>query len=126
MGTERAGRADRVAARVGDTVAMNLVRSGFRRILAERRARTRTFTTSTLPSATTVEASVDIGRALLGLPRRQREATVLRYYLDLDLAEIARVLSVSEGTVKTTLYRARQALAIQLGEPVPIEVEDRA
>lgn len=54
--------------------------------------------------------------ALAALPRRQREATVLRYYLGLDVAEVATALGVTEGTAKTTLFRARQALAIALGD----------
>jgi RNA polymerase sigma-70 factor (ECF subfamily) len=122
--SERGERIESLPAWV-TTVAMNLVRSGLRRVRAERRARGRASPTHSFPSASSVEAGVDIGRALDALPRRQREATVLRYYLDMDLAEIARTLKVSEGSVKTTLYRARQALAIRLGEPIPSEVEDR-
>jgi RNA polymerase sigma-70 factor (ECF subfamily) len=59
---------------------------------------------------------MDVERALAALPRRQREATVLRYYLGMDVAEIARTLDVAEGTAKTTLFRARQALAAALGD----------
>lgn len=50
------------------------------------------------------------------LARRQREATVLRYYLGMEVREIAVVLAISEGTAKTTLHRARRALARALGE----------
>ena len=60
----------------------------------------------------------DILRALSALPRRQREATVLRYYLDMDVSEIAAVLRIHEGTAKTTLFRARRALAEALGERI--------
>ena len=56
-------------------------------------------------------------RALATLPRREREVTVLRYHLDLDVAAIAETLAVSEGTVKTLLHRARRHLAAALGEP---------
>ncbi|MCO5996840.1 RNA polymerase sigma factor [Actinoallomurus rhizosphaericola] len=54
--------------------------------------------------------------ALRSLPRRQREALVLRYYLDLSEAEIAEVMGVSRGTVKSTTSRALTALARKLGE----------
>jgi RNA polymerase sigma factor (sigma-70 family) len=50
------------------------------------------------------------------LPDRQREALVLRYYLDLDEAEIARSMRISRGTVKSTTSRALTALGRILGE----------
>ncbi len=54
--------------------------------------------------------------ALAGLPRRRREVLVLRYYLGLSEAEIASVLGVSAGTVKSTAARGLAALAGKLGE----------
>lgn len=54
--------------------------------------------------------------ALAALPRRRREVLVLRYYLGLSEAEIARVLGISTGTVKSTAARALTTLARQLGE----------
>lgn len=101
-------------------VAINLVRSGLRRMRAERRARERIWSRSAelgSPRSTVAatEDAVDIGRALAALPRRQREATVLRYYLDLSVLEVAEALGVGEGTAKTTLFRARRALAGALG-----------
>ncbi len=54
--------------------------------------------------------------ALAGLPRRRREVLVLRYYLGLSEAEIAAVLGVSTGTVKSTAARGLAALARTLGE----------
>ncbi len=55
--------------------------------------------------------------AMRRLPDRQREALVLRYYLDLDEAEIARSMRISRGTVKSTTSRALTALGRILGEP---------
>ena len=43
-----------------------------------------------------------------------RRVVVLRYQEDLDYADIAEVMSVPLGTVKTFLHRARQALAAEL------------
>ena len=48
--------------------------------------------------------------AIRRLPARQREALVLRYYLDLDEAEIAVSMRISRGTVKSTTSRALAAL----------------
>ena len=48
--------------------------------------------------------------ALRRLPSRQREALVLRYYLDLDEGEIASSMRISRGTVKSTTSRALAAL----------------
>ena len=62
-------------------------------------------------------------QALRTLPVRQRQAIVLHYLVDLPVAEIAQVLGVPHGTVKSLLARGRRALATKLGEP---EVIDRA
>lgn len=45
-------------------------------------------------------------RALERLPERQRAAVVLRYYEDLSEPEIAALLGISVGTVKSTVSRA--------------------
>ena len=72
-------------------------------------------------TASASDARIDVARALADLPQRQREVTVLRYYLGLNVAEIAETLELHEGTVKTSLFRARAALAAALGEPVEEE-----
>ncbi len=106
------------------TVALNLARSGVRRLIAERRARSRMRATERTRDVLDAER-VDVERALAGLPRRQREAVVCRYYLGMDTREAATVLKVSEGTVKSTLFRARAALAAALGETEDEEANDR-
>ena len=62
------------------------------------------------------EERAQVLAALAGLPPRRREVLVLRYYLGLSEAEIARVLGISAGTVKSTAARGLTALARQLGE----------
>jgi len=52
--------------------------------------------------------------ALRGLPERQREALVLRYYGDLSEAQIASVMGISRGAVKSHTARAMAALRVVL------------
>ena len=48
--------------------------------------------------------------ALHGLPQRQREALVLRFYADLSEAEIAATMGISKGAVKSHTARAMAAM----------------
>jgi RNA polymerase sigma-70 factor (sigma-E family) len=73
--------------------------------------------------AESAEASVLVGEeqrmvaaALWKLPRRQREAVVLRYYLDLSIEEAAQVMGVSSGTVKSATHRGLAAVGRTLKE----------
>jgi RNA polymerase sigma-70 factor (sigma-E family) len=54
-------------------------------------------------------------QALQQLPARQRTAIVLRYYLDLPEAEVARLLGVPVGTVKSLVHRGLARLRDRLG-----------
>jgi RNA polymerase sigma-70 factor (ECF subfamily) len=58
-----------------------------------------------------VQVMAAIEDALKGLPARQREAFVLRYWEELDVSETAKVMGCSEGSVKTHCSRATHALA---------------
>jgi RNA polymerase sigma-70 factor (sigma-E family) len=51
-----------------------------------------------------------LAEALRVLPARQREVVVLRYYCDLDVAEIAAMLRIEPGSVRSTMSRALDAL----------------
>jgi RNA polymerase sigma-70 factor (sigma-E family) len=62
------------------------------------------------------EANRAVMTALRELPARQREAVVLRYYLDLTEAQAAQAMNVSRGTVKSATSRGRAALARMLKE----------
>ncbi len=57
-----------------------------------------------------------VAAALRKLPPRQREAVVLRYYLDLSEAETADAMQVSRGTVKSATSRALAAVGRLLKE----------
>lgn len=54
--------------------------------------------------------------ALRGLPTRQREVLVLRYWMELSEAEIADALGISTGSVKTHAHRGIHTLATILEE----------
>ncbi len=55
-----------------------------------------------------------IEEAIARLPARQREAFLLRYWEQLDVAETAAIMGCSEGSVKTHCSRATHALAATL------------
>jgi RNA polymerase sigma-70 factor (sigma-E family) len=71
-----------------------------------------------LPSAESTVVDAEDSRALVaalaGLPVRQRQVLVLRYYLDQSEAEIAATLAISRGAVKQHASRALAALTLQL------------
>lgn len=60
------------------------------------------------------DEALAVRTAVLRLPEKEREVVVLRYYADLDLAEIAKITGRPEGTVKSQLFNARRRLALAL------------
>ncbi len=69
-----------------------------------------------------VEQRLDIDAALREVPEQFRVAVVLRDLCDLDYAEIASILDVPPGTVRSRIARGRAELAGLLGNPdVPSE-----
>jgi len=61
-----------------------------------------------------------IDDALRALPEEFRAAVVLRDHLDLDYAEIAEVLGIAPGTVRSRIARGRARLADLLGDEAPV------
>jgi RNA polymerase sigma factor (sigma-70 family) len=125
-GWERSLRGERIESLPAwvTTVSMNLARSGLRRLRTERRHRAE-LRPEAEDATGQAETRVDLWRALGKLSRRQREATVLRYYLGLDVREIAEVMGTPEGTTKSLLSRARSMLAEELRVSETTEVSDR-
>jgi RNA polymerase sigma-70 factor, ECF subfamily len=66
-----------------------------------------------------------VNRAFLRLPAEQRAVLVLQYYLDLGHAEIAGMLGIPVGTVKSRAFSGRQALraALEADARQPEKVE---
>jgi RNA polymerase sigma-70 factor (ECF subfamily) len=61
------------------------------------------------------EARTALGRALLHLTDAQQQVVLLRFVSDQSIAEVARALGKSEGSVKQLQFRALRALARWLG-----------
>jgi RNA polymerase sigma factor (sigma-70 family) len=64
-----------------------------------------------------LEERQEVMRAVRWLPGRQREALVLRFYLDLPEREIARLMGLRPSSVRSATARALKALGHALGEP---------
>jgi RNA polymerase sigma-70 factor (ECF subfamily) len=109
-------------------VAINLTKSRLRRNKVEAGARSRLApdlgAPATWPDAR--DDSIELDRAIEALPRRQKESVVLHYYLGLDVKGVAEALGVSQGTVKTSLHRARQAIAAAIVPPGPWQDPEEA
>jgi len=86
---------------------INLCHSHHRRADVEQRWRDRQ-----PPPDVVIPPDVDeTWRAVRALPERQREALVLRFYLDMKVGDIATTLDVPLGTVKSNIHRGLAALA---------------
>jgi RNA polymerase sigma-70 factor (sigma-E family) len=96
------------------TVAVNLVRRRWRRrqVLDGILRRDQPVRPTAAPAPSPERA--DLREALAALPRAYREVIVLHYLADLPVAEVAEVLRIPAGTVKSRLHRGRAALAAQL------------
>lgn len=99
------------------------VLNGCRSALRHRARRPRLSVAADEPSSESAEARAllseeyrSVVTAIRGLPARQREALLLRYYLDLSEEETARTMRVSRGTVKSATSRALAAIGRTLRE----------
>ena len=99
-------------------VVVNLVRRRWRRLALARRRDHHAVgwtTTDAGASSEVVEDRDRTLRAVMKLPMRRRAVVVLRFYDDLAEADIAQVLGINVGTVKSQLARALEQLRVSLG-----------
>jgi len=96
-------------------VAMNKARSRLRRRGAEARAYARHLVLNRPLPEQMPEPADHFWAEVRSLPRQQAKVIALHYLDDRPVDEIARILDISTGTVKTHLHRGRATLATQLG-----------
>jgi RNA polymerase sigma-70 factor (ECF subfamily) len=65
----------------------------------------------------TPDSRLDVAAALATLPVDHRAVLLLHHVHDLSIGEVARMLDIPEGTVKSRLARARAALQPMLEDP---------
>ncbi len=70
---------------------------------------------STVNSIDATETRIDIQRALAHVPEEFRIALVLRHIADMEYDDIAVVLDIPVGTVRSRLSRGREQLALAMG-----------
>ena len=58
----------------------------------------------------------DARNALDKLPKKLKEALILKEYSDLNYKDIGKILGISEGNVKVRIFRARKQLEQILGD----------
>lgn len=91
------------------TTALNVIRRSFR-------DKRRQVLPDAKPQTAEPSQRLDLLTALRRLPDRQRQAAVLYYIADLPITVVAETMDVSEGAVKSHLFKAREALRAQLEE----------
>lgn len=103
------------------SIVCNLARMRIRHLQVERRHAHQQAGSFGVRTAESAEHSVVLHEdqqrvitALQSLPTRQREALVLRYWLDLKEADIADSMGISLGAVKSHIFRGMSALSTRI------------
>jgi len=98
------------------TVAANVAKN----MLRKRRRRVPTLKVRPEPDPAEIvwreEMQQAVREVVWSLPESYRAPLILRYWHELDLAEIAQVLGIKVGTVKTRLHRGRALIRSRLAE----------
>jgi RNA polymerase sigma-70 factor (ECF subfamily) len=91
-------------------IALNLARDWHRRPPAEAVDPDRASEIAAPDGLGRPEAALDLARLLAALPEAQRAVVVLRWFHDCDEAEVAAILGIPRGTVKSRLHHAMARL----------------
>ena len=97
-------------------VLANTARNWIRRQRRERLGMLKLKLFAEEPRGADVPATMDVRAALRRLPLRRRECVVLRYAFDVPEREVAEILGISVGTVKSHTSRGAEQLASFLRE----------
>lgn len=92
---------------------LNAARSGHRSAMRRERREVRVAERTVLEPP---DVRPEVLDAVRGLSERQRAVVYLTYWDDLDIASIAQLLDISEGSVKRHLARARDQLRRKLDD----------
>jgi RNA polymerase sigma factor (sigma-70 family) len=98
-------------------VLVNRHRSLLRRAAVEARSLARSGPAEEVTPPAADERAMVLWQAVQALPARQRAVLVLRFHQDLTEAEVARLLGLPLGTVKSLGHRAVARLRERLGSP---------
>jgi RNA polymerase sigma-70 factor, ECF subfamily len=94
------------------TIARNTCLSAIR---SDRYRRTVALDDAAEPAvATTTPLAISVEQCLSRLPEVQRQVVTLYYMQDRSVSDVAGMLDLPEGTVKSHLHRARRALAVMM------------
>jgi len=103
--------------RITRNISMNYLRSAFfRRVLLVDRIRGGASGASAEEEFIDREAANEVWRQVFRLPAKYREVLVLQAKYELNVAEIADILDIPVGTVKSRLFAARRRLSAMLSE----------
>lgn len=106
-------------------VAVNLSTSAWRRRQAEQRARARHGVADDRHEDVDTSERLAVRDALAALTPRQREAVVMRYFLDLSAEQVAAVTGSTPGAVRGLTHRAVAVLRDELDvTPIGEEAAD--
>ena len=71
---------------------------------------------NTLKKLITNEESLNLYNKIITLPQSMKESLILYYYLEVPQEKIAQIMNISNGAVRTLIYRARKNLRMKMEE----------
>lgn len=96
--------------------AINRLKKNKRVILIDEYEKFDSFTPISSDIALEVPKSIDLYNAIDKLNVKSRSIIILKYFQDMTISEISRVLKIPEGTIKVYLQRSLKKLKVELGE----------